>query len=69
MKKIARIDAHIRDYLEAMDSLDESESDEAVTHERLQSILDDFEARKSRYESYISELSSCGETQPIDDGP
>ncbi len=50
LKKIATIDAHISNYMAAMDELDQTEEDESsCIRERLQEILDDFHARKERY--------------------
>ncbi len=63
LKKIANIDAHISDYLQAMDEIDDSESDDDVTKERLQSILDDFNQRKDRYTGYVAELEVSGDKQ------
>ncbi|MGI6327126.1 MAG: transposase [Saccharofermentanales bacterium] len=64
LKKIANIDAHISNYLAAMDELDHKEEDESsCTKERLQEILDDFHARKERYEEYVEDLKASGERQ------
>jgi transposase len=64
LKKIANIDAHISNYLAAMDELDHQEEDESsCTKERLQEIPDDFHARKERDEEYVEDLKASGERQ------
>ena len=70
LKKIATIDAHISHYMAAMDELDQTEEDElSCTRERLQEILDDFHARKERYEGYVEDLEESGERQLLTTDP
>jgi transposase len=70
LKKIATIDAHISNYMAAMDELDQTEEDETTyTCERLQEILDDFHARKERYEGYVEDLKESGEKQLLTTDP
>jgi transposase len=69
LKKIANIDAHISDYLQSMDDLDASEEDDVCTRERLQAILDEYQARKERYEGYVEDLKESGERQLLTTDP
>ncbi len=70
LKKIANIDAHISNYMAAMDDLDQTEEEEpSCTRERLQEILNDFHTRKERYEGYVEELKESGERQLLTTDP
>ena len=67
-QKLARIDAHIEEYLTAIKENDESNAvDEVVgaqcTKEEVDVALANLHARKSKYEEYLKELARSGRTQ------
>ena len=64
-KKLANIDEHIAEYLRAMEKTDAAEQDDAMTPEEVRAALKDLNARKVKYEGYLSELKETGATQKL----
>lgn len=63
-KKLARIDAHIGEYLKQLDKNDKSEPDSgALTPEQIKEALSELRTRKDKYQEYLTELEESGETQ------
>jgi transposase len=68
-RKLANIDEHINEYLRSMDKADEAEQDETLTPEAVKSALLELNARKEKYENYLSELADTGATQILETDP
>jgi transposase len=64
-KKLANIDNHISEYLRSLEETDKTEQDEAMTPEQVKTALEELNARKERYEGYLSELAETGATQKL----
>ncbi len=61
---LARIDAHIDDYLAALEAQDaEEEGQPGATDPQLQEKLKALEERKQEYEGYLKQLQESGESQ------
>jgi transposase len=68
-KKLANIDNHISEYLQAMDKTDELEDDNALTPEQVKKALESLLSRKEKYEGYLQELNETGATQKLETDP
>ena len=68
-KKLANIDEHISEYLQAMEKTDKAEHDEALTPEQVKAALKDLTTRKEKYEGYLVELAETGKTQILETDP
>lgn len=63
-KKLARIDAHIADYLKRMDQNDASEPDtKKLAPEQVKEAVRELSRRKGVYQGYLKGLEESGETQ------
>lgn len=63
-KKLARIEAHIAEYLEQMDKNDVSEPEtKALTREQIKEAVRGLSQRRGVYQAYLKELEESGETQ------
>jgi transposase len=75
VKKLARIDAHISEYMDAIKKNDESgtydEEDEGrrLIAEGIHDKLEDLRKRKSKYTGYLEDLESTGKTQILETDP
>jgi transposase len=69
-EKIERIDRNIREYLDDMDSNDETEEDDPeCSKEEINTRIETLKERKNKYEGYIQELDETGETQILTTDP
>jgi transposase len=68
-RKLARIDEHITEYLRSLDEGDRTERNESLTPEQVKAALDALNARKEKYEGYLSQLAETGGTQILETDP
>jgi transposase len=75
IKKLARIDEHIDEYMTAVKKNDESgadddtEDDQRLNKDEIKDKLEDLNKRKSKYTGYLNELESTGKTQILETDP
>lgn len=61
--RLKRLDAHIDEYLAALEESDGEENDRKFTREELEAKLAKLQERKARYEGYLKELEESGAGQ------
>jgi transposase len=75
IKKLARIDAHIDEYMTAVKKNDESgadddaEDDQRLSADDIKDKLEDLNKRRNKYTGYLRELESTGKTQILETDP
>ena len=68
-KKLARINAHIEEYMDTIDRLDESgedddeEDDHRLNKAKIETTLRELNKRKARYSKYLDHLNNSTDTQ------
>lgn len=74
-KKLARIDAHIEEYIERLNGNDHAEiKGETEGHhprniDKIAAALTDLSKRKEKYQGYLQDLSQTGKTQILETDP
>lgn len=70
IKKLERIDGHIREYLAELDTNDHSEQREtSLSAAQVKAAVLELKARKAKYQGYLKELSGAGNTQILTTDP
>lgn len=61
--RIKRLDAHIDDYLSALEESDGKDDARKLTHQELEEKLAKLKERKARYEGYLKQMEESGASQ------
>ena len=72
IKKLARIDEHIAEYLKRLDLADEGDCEpnsEEPDAGQIKALLDGLNARKDKYNGFLDELDASGKTQILTTDP
>lgn len=68
--KIARIDAHVEEWLEELDKRDAEEKDEPrMSKEEIAALVEELSQRKATYEGYLEQIGENRETQLLTTDP